>query len=59
MGDVMWKTGHSSNTIVDWYNFHRDVCMQYFFDHPVQIGGLGKVVEIAESKFGKRTFNRD
>ncbi len=58
VGNAMRETGHSSNTIVDWYNFHRDVCMQYFIDHPVQIGGPGKVVEIDESKFGKRKFNR-
>ena len=40
--------------MVDWYNFHRDVCAQYFLDNPVQVGGVGKVVEIDESKFGKR-----
>ncbi len=22
---AMHETGHSPNTIVDWYNFHRDV----------------------------------
>ena len=55
---AMHKTGHSTNTIVDWYNFHRDVCAQYFIDHPLQIGGAGKVVEIDESKFGRRKYNR-
>ena len=52
------ETGHSQTTIVDWYNFHRDVCAQYFLDHPVMIGGPGKTVEIDESKFGKRKYNR-
>ena len=47
---VIHETGHSSKSIVDWYNLHRDVCAQYFIDHPVQIGGPGKVVEIDESK---------
>ena len=28
---------------------------QYFIDHPLQIGGAGKVVE---SKFGRRKYNR-
>ncbi len=49
------QTGHS---IVDWYNFHRDICAQWFLDHPVQIGGVGKVVEIDESKFGRKQYNR-
>ena len=43
---------------MDWYNFHRDVCAQWFLDHPVQVGGMGKVVEIDESKFGRRKYNR-
>ncbi len=55
---AMHETGHSSRTVVDWYNFHRDVCAQYFLDHPVVVGGVGKVVEIDESKFGNRKYNR-
>ena len=55
---TMIETGHSSHTVVDWYNFHRDVCAQYFIDHHVQIGGAGKIVEIDESKFGRRKYNR-
>ena len=34
------QTGHSSWTIMDWYNFHRDVFAQLFLDHPVQIPEL-------------------
>ena len=34
------QTGHSL-TIADWYNFHRDVCAQWFLDHSVQVG-VGK-----------------
>ena len=55
---AMHETGHSSRTIVDWYNFHRDVCAQYLIDHPVQVGGPGKTVEIDESKFGRRKYHR-
>ena len=27
--NVAHETGHSSKTVVDWYNFHRVVCAQY------------------------------
>ena len=47
------QTGHSCRTIVDCYNYHRDVCTQWFLDHPVQVG-VGKVVEIDKSKFGRK-----
>lgn len=36
----------------------RDICAQYFIDHPAIIGGPGVEVEIDESKFGKRKFHR-
>lgn len=55
---VVQETGHTQKTIIDWFNFHRDICTQYFLDHPIQIGGIGTTVEIDESKFGKRKYNR-
>ena len=48
----------AAQTAVDWYNFIRDACAQYFIDHPAIIGGPGVEVEIDESKFGKKTYNR-
>eukprot|EP00731_Ephydatia_muelleri_P011616 Em0006g510a len=36
----------------------RDICIQFFIDHPAVVGGPGKEVEIDESKFGKRKYNR-
>ena len=48
----------STKTAVDWYNFLRDVCAQYFVDHPVKIGGPGIELEIDESKFGRHKYNR-
>ena len=48
----------SNKTSIDWYNFVRDICAQYFIDHPSVIGGPGIEVEIDESKFGKRKYNR-
>ena len=48
----------SKKTGVDWYNFLRDVCAQYYVDHPNVIGGPGIKVEIDESKFGRRKYHR-
>ena len=48
----------SHPTAVDWYNFLRDVCAEYFKLHPMVIGGQGIEVEIDESKFGRRKYNR-
>jgi len=48
----------TDHTAVDWYNFLRDICAQYFVDHPTVIGGPGTEVEIDESKFGRRKYNR-
>ena len=58
MTDAARETGASARVTVDWFNFCRDVCAQYFLDHPIVIGGPGTVVEIDESKFGKRKYNR-
>ena len=52
VANVVHETGHSVKTVVDWYNFHR---AQYFLHHPITIGGI---VEIDESKFGKRKYNQ-
>ena len=48
---VLEEVGLSNHTIVDWYNFFREICRRYFTAHPVQLGGPGTVVEIDESKF--------
>ena len=48
----------SSATIVDWRNFMRDLCSEYFIRNPATIGGTGHVVEIDESAWTKRKYNR-
>ncbi|CAF1629088.1 unnamed protein product [Didymodactylos carnosus] len=48
----------SKSTIADWKNFLRDVCAEHFLRHPAEIGGVGHVVEIDESSWTKRKFNR-
>ena len=46
-------------TITDWYNFAREVCTVYLENHGSGVvGGPGKVVEIDESKFGKRKYHK-
>ncbi|XP_020716767.1 uncharacterized protein LOC110118711 [Ceratitis capitata] len=54
-------TSLSSVTITDWYNYCREAVVFYEIDfqHLVgKIGGPGKIVQIDESKSGKRKFNK-
>ena len=46
------------HTVVDWLQFCRDICVAYFLNNPVQIGGAGHIVEIDESLFARRKYNR-
>ena len=48
----------SEHTLVDWKNFAREVCLEILQQDNCKIGGIGKVVEIDESKFGKRKYHR-
>ena len=48
----------SPETLVDWYNYCREVCLCSLEDCLEQIGGNNIIVEIDESKFGKRKYNR-
>ena len=48
----------SESTVVDWKNFVRDICSEYFLQHPIAIGGVGHIVEIDESAWAKRKYNR-
>ena len=59
-GETVRKwVGINKNTIVDWFNLCREVCAVYMDQIETEkIGGVGKVVEIDESKFGKRKYNR-
>ena len=44
-------------TGVDWDSFCREVCEITMFDNSEKIGGEGKIVQIDESKFGKRKYH--
>lgn len=48
----------SNQTIVDWYNYCREVCTTVLQIDSEKIGGEGVVVEIDESKFGKRKYHK-
>lgn len=48
----------SSHTVTDWMSFCREVCVWSLLDSCEMVGGPGITVEIDESKFGKRKFNR-
>ena len=48
----------AQNTVIDWYNFCREICVEIMLNHGGKLGGLGRFVEIAESKFEKPKYNR-
>uniref|UniRef100_A0A915HUD0 Transposase n=1 Tax=Romanomermis culicivorax TaxID=13658 RepID=A0A915HUD0_ROMCU len=48
----------SNKTAVDWASFCREVLIFRYLDKPEKLGGPGKIVEIDESKFGKRKYHR-
>ena len=47
----------SCTTLVDWYSYAREVCLQMAISDNEHIGGDGFVVKIDESKFGKMKYN--
>ncbi len=47
--DVQFETGLSCPTIVQWFQFMRDICAEYFVRNPEKIGGPGKIMEIDET----------
>lgn len=48
----------ANQTVVDWASFCREVTFDAMIINKTQIGGIGKVVEIDESKFGRRKYHR-
>lgn len=48
----------SQETIVNWSMFCREVLHNSMIVNKIRLGGPGKIVEIDESKFGRRKYNR-
>ena len=47
-----------SHTAVGWDMFCREVCEVALFERREKIGGPGNLVQIDESKIGKRKYHR-
>lgn len=61
--DLDMQGGHclSMNTVADWYNYCRETVAIYQIEKQEaisKIGGSGKIVQIYESKFGVRKYNK-
>ncbi|XP_030752315.1 uncharacterized protein LOC115879561 [Sitophilus oryzae] len=55
---IMRELSCSAHTIVDWSSFCREICINWCTRTSVPLGGIGRIVEIDETKFGKRKYNR-
>ena len=48
----------SEHSIVHWNQYCRDIAVSHFINNPVQIGESGHIVEIDESLFSRKKYNR-
>ena len=55
---IKQQLGLGSHMAVDWDMLCREVCEVVLFEKREKLGGLGKIVEIDESKIGKRKYHR-
>jgi len=55
---IMREVGVSTQTVVDWSSFCREVCVYWLERQSPVLGGQGVVVEIDEAKIGRRKRGR-
>jgi hypothetical protein len=48
---VVSRTGNSKPTVIQWFQYFRDVCTFSLLGNPIQFGGPNCIVQIDESKF--------
>ncbi|GFY04942.1 hypothetical protein TNCV_2175981 [Trichonephila clavipes] len=56
--DIERKSGFSSATLAEWRHFVHEQVLDHVEFTASKIGGVGKVVEVDESKFGKGNFTK-
>ena len=56
--EIKHELGLAESTGVDWDSFCCKVCKITLLENGEKLGANGKIVQIDESKFGKRKYHR-
>lgn len=51
------RTGLTEPTVIQWFEFFREICSTWLIQNPRQIGGPGIIVQIDETLMAKRKHN--